>query len=993
MKSGRPGSLAYILVTLFVLLLTSALHAQTSSGTLRGRVTDPTGAVIPQATVTAAGPTGKKTTAVTDSQGAYELKGLSPGNYTVSTAAKGFAVSTEQNVAIFADQVQQFNIALEIQVQPEKVEVQEESATVGVSPSENASSIVIKGKDLEALSDDPDELQQELEALAGPSAGPNGGQIYIDGFTAGQLPPKSSIREIRINQNPFSAEYDKLGYGRIEIFTKPGTDQFHGQFMLDGNSSAFDALSPFEPNQPSFHSELFNGSLSGPLSKKASFFFTSQIRQINDSNIVTAVVPSTADPNPTSANFTQAVPNPETRINISPRLDFQLTPSNTLTVRYQYYRESETNDGIGVFSLPSQAYNTTSTEHTVQISDTQVVSTNVVNETRFQYLRDDSSQTVQNFQPTISVLGAFTGGGNQLGNGSDAANHYELQNYTSIVHGNHLIKFGGRLRAMTDSNVSTQNFNGTFTFSSLQQYEINVQPGISCLSLLIAGLPTVPTPGGLAKCGASQFSITTGQPLSQVSLVDAGLYAQDDWRIRPNMTLSYGLRFETQNDIHDHGDFAPRISFAWGLGGSGKKTTPKTVLRAGFGIFYDRFPYNLVVQAERLNGFTQQQTIVPANVLAQQTSPTTYQIASNLRAPMTMQSAVGVERQVAKSTTVAVTYINSYGEHQLFLRNANAPLPGTFPPGVRPFGGNDNIYQYDSEGIFRQNQMIANVRTNLGSKLSLFGFYMLNYANSDLGAGSGGGGSPGFSPGATSIGANFLSNSYDPMADYGRSQFDVRQRGVVGGTISLPYAIRLNPFIIASSGQPYNVTVGQDLNGDSIFNDRPAPVSAARCNNIPPYTSGIACTSLGTFNLAPAPGYVPIPINIGTGPTLFTMNLRLSKTFGFGREVGAGQGPRGGQGGGGGGGGRGGPGGGLGGRGLSGGGGPGGPFSMAAATNRRYNLTFSVSARNVLNRVNLAPPTGTLSSPLFGESNALAGGPYSFGSATRRIDLQVLFSF
>jgi len=994
MKSGRTGNLAYVLVTLIVVLLTTALHAQTSSGTLRGRVTDPTGAVIPQATVTASGPNGQKTTAVTDSQGAYELKGLSPGNYTVSTAAKGFAVSTEQNVAISADQVQQFNIALEIQVQPEKVEVQEESATVGVSPSENASSIVIKGKDLEALSDDPDELQQELEALAGPSAGPNGGQIYIDGFTAGQLPPKSSIREIRINQNPFSAEYDKLGYGRIEIFTKPGTDQFHGQFMLDGNSSAFDALSPFEPNQPSFHSELFNGSLSGPLSKKASFFFTAQVRQVNDSNIVTAVVPSTADPNPTSANFTRAVPNPETRINIGPRLDFQLTPSNTLTVRYQYYRESETNDGIGVFSLPTQAYNTTSTEHTVQISDTQVVSANVVNETRFQYLRDDSSQTVQNFQPAISVLGAFSGGGNQLGNGSDAANHFELQNYTSIVHGNHLIKFGGRLRAMTDSNVSNQNFNGTFTFSSLQQYEINVQPGTSCLSLLIAALPTVPTPGGLAKCGASQFSITTGQPLSEVTLVDAGLYAQDDWRIRSNMTLSYGLRFETQDDIHDHGDFAPRISFAWGLGGGGKKAAPKTVLRAGFGIFYDRFPYNLVLQAERLNGFTQQQIIVAANVLAQQTSPTTYQIASNLRAPMTMQSAVGVERQVAKSTTVAVTYINSYGEHQLFLRNANAPLPGTFPPGVRPFGGNDNIYQYDSEGIFRQNQMIANARTNLGSKLSLFGFYMLNYANSDLGAGSGGGGSPGFSPGATSIGANFLSNSYDPVADYGRSQFDVRQRGVVGGTISLPYAIRLNPFIIASSGQPYNVTVGQDLNGDSIFNDRPAPVSAARCNNIPPYTSGIACTSLGTFNLAPAPGYVPIPINIGTGPALFTMNLRLSKTFGFGREVGAGQGPRSGQGGGGGGGGgRGGPGGGLGGRGLSGGGGPGGPFSMAAATNRRYNLTFSVSARNVLNRVNLAPPTGTLSSPLFGESNALAGGPYSFGSATRRIDLQVLFSF
>src|SRR5579864_3727223 len=519
MKSGWSRSRACILVALIVLLMTDSLPAQTSSGTLRGRVTDPTGAVIPQATVTATGPGGKKSSAVTDNEGSYELNKLSPGTYTVTTTAKGFSVATKPNVEVSPNQIQRFDIALDIQVEQEKVEVQEESATVGVSPSENASSIVIKGKDLEALSDDPDELQQELTALAGPSAGPNGGQIYIDGFTGGQLPPKSSIREIRVNQNPFSAEYDKLGYGRIEIFTKPGTDKFHGQFMVMGNSSAFDALSPFAPNQPSFHTEQFEGSVSGPLSKRASFFFNAERRQIDDANIVNAVVPTPTDPNPTVANFTQAVPNPRTRTNIGPRLDFQLSPNNTLTVRYQFYRDSQDNQGVGQFSLPSQAYNTSSTEHTLQISDTQVLSTNVVNETRLQYLHDNTSQTVQNFQPTTSVLGAFTSGGNQIGNGSDVQNHYEFQNYTSIVHGNHLIKFGGRLRAMTDSNVSNSNFNGAFTFSSLQQYETNVLPGTSCLSMLIAALPTVPTPAALAQCGASQFSITTGQPLSEVTLV------------------------------------------------------------------------------------------------------------------------------------------------------------------------------------------------------------------------------------------------------------------------------------------------------------------------------------------------------------------------------------------------------------------------------------------------------------------------------------------
>ena len=131
-----------------------------------------------------------------------------------------------------------------IQEQTQEVQVTAQSAQVSVDSDSNASSTVIKGKDLDALSDDPDELSSELTALAGPAAGPNGGQIYVDGFTGGQLPPKSSIREIRINQNPFSAQYDRLGYGRVEVFTKPGTDKFHGQFNLQGNDSSFNSGNP-----------------------------------------------------------------------------------------------------------------------------------------------------------------------------------------------------------------------------------------------------------------------------------------------------------------------------------------------------------------------------------------------------------------------------------------------------------------------------------------------------------------------------------------------------------------------------------------------------------------------------------------------------------------------------------------------------------------------------------------------------------------------------
>jgi hypothetical protein len=304
--------------------------------------------------------------------------------------------------------------------------------------------------------------------------------------------------------------------------------------------------------------------------------------------------------------------------------------------------------------------------------------------------------------------------------------------------------------------------------------------------------------------------------------------------------------------------------------------------------------------------------------------------------------------------------------------------------GTRPLAsqyGNGNVYQYDSEGEFRQNQFIANLRVTAGKRLSLFGFYTLNYAKGNVNAGGGGGG--GFGSGTTSS-ASFLSNQYDPQADYGRAAFDVRHRAFIGGNLSLPHAFSLSPFIIINSGQPFNVTTGQDNNGDSIFNDRPALVSTNSCPVVS--ASGTTyCTPLGTFNSVPIAGQV-VPVNYGTGPGNFTFNLRLSKTIGFGAEGKASTGGRQGEGGP-----RGGPGGGLAGRGLSGAG-AGNPFG-GTTTNHRYNLTFSVSTRNLFNTVSPAPPVGNLSSPSFGQSIALAGGPFASASANRRVDLQVMFSF
>ena len=993
--------LLILLATVSLLLPAGNLYAQAQPGSLTGVVTDPSGASVAKAAVRLINSSGASIDTTTSRDGAYEFKNLVPGMYTLKAVAKGFALFTKEDVQIVAGQLQQLNIPLTIQIEEQKVEVTDSSTTVGVDPTNNAGAVVLKGADLEALSDDPDELLSDLQALAGPSAGPNGGQIYIDGFTGGTLPPKASIREIRINQNPFSAEYDRLGYGRIEIFTKPGTDQFHGQVSLMGNTAGFNSRNPFESipartQSPGYHSTQFSANVGGPLlSKKASVFFNIERRNINELSIVSAQI---VDPTTFAIiPFSEGVPNPRTRTNLSPRFDYQVSANNTLTARYQYERENETNNGIGQFSLPSMGFNQQNREHQLQISDTQIINAKIINETRFQFVRETSDRTPQSTAPTISAQGAFTDGGNGGGVSSDTLDRYELQNYTSMSHGKHFLKFGARLRATRDSNDSRSGYNGNFNFGLRQDPTCppNSTPetcpkitGIQAYQMTVQGLAQGMTLAQIiaAGGGASQYSITTGTALADVMYFDAGLYFQDDWRVKPNITVSYGLRFESQNNIGDHADFAPRIGVAWGLDGSGKKS-PKTVLRAGFGIFYDRFTYDLVLQQQRLNNITQQQFVVanPQFFLADTpsteqlaamstTAPTLYQSNSNLRTPYTMQTGLTLERQLTNTANLSITYLNARGVHQFFTENINAPLCSALPcdpsTAPHPLGNTANVYQYQSEGIFKQNQLIINSSVRMGTKLSLFGYYTLNYANSDA-AGAG----------------TFPSTQNDISLDYGRAAFDVRHRVFFGGSVGLPLNFRLSPFLVAQSGVPFSITTGQDLNGDSIFNDRPAFASP---QSVP---QNVVTNKFGSFDLVPQLGETLVPINSLTSAGRFSLNLRLSKTFGFGQKkepvnTGAG-GPGAGGTFGRGPGGPGGPGGGRGGF----GGGRGGGGMDGGASNNRYNLTFSVSARNVFNNVNLATPIGNLSSPFFGQANDLARGPYSSSTANRRIDLQVSFSF
>jgi hypothetical protein len=992
---------------LILLLCAATASAQQNTGGLKGHVSDEFGGVIVGATVTATDANGKTKTATTNGDGAFSLAGLAPGKYTVRVSGPGFGTFENTEVAV-TTRAEQFDVTLKVTIDQQKVTVSADVTGVNTDPENNVGALVLKGTDLESLPDDPDDLVAALQALAGPAAGPNGGQIYIDGFTGGRMPPLASIREIRINNNPWSSEFDRPGFGRIEILTKPGTDRFRGQASLSFNNQNFNSRNPFAPTRAPYLSRNYGGNLSGPISKKkASFFLDFEKRDINDDAVINATV---LDANLNIVPFAATVPTPNRRTTFSPRIDYQLNAKNTLVFRYEYEHNRSITGLGGGFSLPSRAYANFGTQQTIRATETAILNKKTVNETRFQFNHQTSGDTANNSIPTVTVQEAFTGGGSQIGLTSTKTDRWEFNNITSIALGFHAVKFGVRVRDVNITNISPQNFGGSWTFSgsrafgqaigltSIQAYQVTqqgLQQGLTGAQIRANG------------GGATQFTINSGNPKAGVSQFDVGMFAQDDWRLRPNLTVNLGLRYENQDNISSNLNFAPRVGFAWAPGSAQQK---KTTIRGGFGVFYDRISESLTLNATRLNGTNQQQfmvtnlailnlfpTVPTIDALQAFAQPVTiYQLSKDIQAPYTMQTAISLEHALPHNFTTSVTFSHARTLHLLRARAINAPLPGTFNPlvpgsGTRPLGVND-YFEYDSTGQFNQNQLIVTVGSRLSRNISFNANYTFAKANSNSdGAGT------------------FASNPFDFSNEYGRASNDVRHRFSLNGSFRMPWNISLNPLVVYSSGQPFNITIGRDLNGDKLFTERPA--FAADLTK-----PGIVFTRFGVFDPNPVAGETIIPRNYAQAPGSLIANLRVSRTFGFGGErkttaqsngrggaegqrgaAGGGGGARGGFPGGGGGGARG--GGGGGGR---GGGGGGGGFGGAEAA-KRYNLTVGVNFTNILNHVNLSRPIGNLSSSLFGISNSSAGAFGGFGGGgrggggsapyNRLIEMSIRFSF
>jgi hypothetical protein len=903
---------------IMALCLPFPLRAQSKEddGQIRGVVSDPSGALIPKVHIELL-KSGKRIQSVeSNGDGSFTISNVPAGRYSIVATATNFDKFKGENIKVSPHEVMAVAIVFKIAPVAQDVIVRGEDNASG-----NGFGSVLNRDRVDGLPDDPNQLQAVLNSLAAQSGGSGTPQIYVDGFSVTEMPPKDLIQEIRVNQDPYSAKYSDAGGPRIEIVTKSGSGKLQGSAQIDATSSALNTKNHLVESEPRYYSLLPAATLSGSINKWASCFAAGSYSEIERNAIINADV--------LSAQFTpialeEAVPAPSTTKNIETRIHLHSVNSDTVDLTYGLSQTDTPNGSVGGLSLSSQGLKTSSTMNISQLSNKEILGKNSVNLLDLRYAGTSSQQEPIEAGPTITVEGAFVGGGSNAGTSRNENRSLAINEDLTLGRKNHVIDLGGQFTGTSTSNASTSGFNGNFTFSSLGAYQITEEG-------LANQLPfqEIQAKGG----GASQFSITTGDPKISESVADFAGFLQDEWKLRPGLQADFGLRYDRESGKYGRGDLLPRLGFNYEIKHR-KAAIGQTLVTGGLEWSVKHFGLSNIEQLERFNGITQQQyllnlpdffpTFPSVSTLnpGPQSPLTTYNISSRYRDSYTVTGSAGISQPILKATSVYVNYRAVRSLDQLITRNINTPLPGTYDPsnpssGTRPFGNDVNILQFDPDGSTNGSNLIFGLNVNAGTKFSLSTYWLFDSTKSDTGPGT-------------------PSNPYNLEADYGR--IGPRNRAGAVGQILLPFLVSTSLYVDGSSSQPFNIVVGQDLNGDGLFNDRP---SFATDLSRP----SVVSTKWGVFDTSPIPGQTIIPINYGSGPPMFTVHLQLKRSF----EVGPMAKKK--------------PGGGSQDSSPNGGG--------QGATGL-FRVDMSASAQNVFNIDSLGPPDGTLGSPLFGKS--ISGG-------------------
>jgi len=765
---------------------------------ISGVVLDPSDAAIAGAKVILHGGSLKnEPSTATDLTGHFQFTSVHPGNYEVEVQREGFK-TLRSRVKVGPRSSAPLRIVLPLAELYEEVTATNSRGQLSRDATENADVITLDRQTLDSLPALDNDVVQAVNEMLGPGSGGSGGAILIvDGVMASEVGvPASAIQEVRINQNPYSAEYSAPGKNRIEIITKNGSSDYHGSLDASFRDYRLDARNAFADTRPPERLSLFDGYFTGPIGKKTTFQVSASQKQDDRQLIVYAQVPS--------GTLIENFANPQSSTYFLVGINRQFGKGNTLAVRYSFFDWSDKGNGVGGVNLPEAASNESTSRHYLFVSDRAAITPKLINEFSVRATTSESlNRSVLQGQPRIVVLDAFVGGSGQT-NYNELHNYLQLTDTLSWSHGKHLVRVGINLPEFSRWSLNDRtNFDGTFQFSSLNDY--------------LQGRP---------------FSFVQQQGTSQLVYwqKEMGLFAQDEMRIRPGLSVALGLRYDWQNYVSNPKNFAPRVSFALA-----PSKSRKIVFRGGAGIFYETTGQAAIADMLRFNGQTLRQIVLSnpsypdpfaADGLAQTLPSSIVRFAPDLRLPYDLHYSFGVETQLQKSTIFTATYAGIRGFDLFRSRDLNAPLPPLYVERPNPEIG--TLREIESDGDLTNNALKLTVRTKISHFFNGMAQYTLSRSYDD-----------------TAGIAAFPANQYDLTGEWSRSNFDSLHFFYFYGTFNAPKGVSLGASLWVHSGQPYTMTTGTDDYGTTFANARP-------------------------------PG---VPRNSLEGPGSTTLNLRLAKSF------------------------------------------------------------------------------------------------------------------
>lgn len=766
-----------LLAALALVTAITGVSQAPSGRSITGVVQDQTGASIVGARVELSKSNVSQQSTTTDQSGSFQLKRVPQGTYQVEVSYRGFE-SASIDVVVDSQPLVPLRVVLAIASLRQETTITSTLGQISTEPSDNKDTVALTEQSLGNLPVfDQDYVGAMSRFLDPGSVGTGGATLIVNGMEVNNLGVSpSAIKEIKINQDPYSAEYARPGRGRIEVITKPGSPEYHGTFNFIFRDARMNARDPFALTRAPEQRRIYEGVFTGPVlhSKKTSFLISVSRKEEDLQSVVFAQGPL--------GSIQANAPAPARTLQFAAQITHSISDTNSFSIRYSYLGESVNNQGVGGTVLPEAGINSHNMEQEITYSQTTTLSPKLVNS--FRLLVGYERQTNQSLTraPKLVVLDSFTGGGAQA-DFLRTEYHAQLVDMLSYSTGKHLIKGGLNIPDLSRRGLDN-NFNalGTFYFSSIGDY-LQQRP----------------------------YSFIQQQGNGHVVFLEKqiGVFVQDEYHPRKNLMLSLGLRYDWQNYFHDKNNFGPRFSFAYA-----PAKDQKTVLRGGAGIFYDRSGPRPIQDILLFNGSRLRQYVItspgypdPFNgvpVTAQPVSIT--RLAPDINLPYTIQYSFGVERQLQKSTSLAITYLGSRGFDQFRSRDVNAPSPPSFA--MRPDPAFGVLRQIESAGRRNSDSLEVTLRGNVTHFFNGVAQYRLAAAHDN-----------------TSGITYFPPNAYDLSGEWSRADFDRRHRFELLGTLNPGKLFNLGVSVSLYSGLPYTLTTGLDEFHTGTANARPLGIS------------------------------------------------------------------------------------------------------------------------------------------------------------------------